>query len=219
VQIVGVVKDARQTAAREIQELYAPPAPEIFVPLQQHAAATLDLGLLIRTVSDPAAASDAVRRQVRSIDSGQPVYDVETLQQLAEDTLGPARLALVLLSIFAGMALLIASVGLYAIVAYAVSQRSQEIGIRMALGARRWDVLRLMMRQVMSWAVSGLVVGFAASLGLTRLMSRLLFGVRPNDVATLVTVSVVLLGVALLASYLPARRAIQVDPLVALRSE
>jgi len=219
VQIIGVVKDARQVAVREMRDLYLPPSPEIFVPLYQHAGATLDLGLLVRTASDPTTATDPVRRQVRAIDAGQPVYDVQTLQELTDNALGPARLALVLLGIFAGIALLIASVGLYAIVAYAVSQRRQEIGIRMALGARREDVLRLMIRQGMIWAGSGLALGLVASLALTRLMSALLYGVRPNDAATFFAVSIVLVSVALLASYVPARKAAEVDPMVALRAE
>jgi putative ABC transport system permease protein len=141
------------------------------------------------------------------------------LQQLTDVALGPSRLALVLLAVFGAMALLIASVGLYAIVAYSVTQRTQEIGIRMAMGAGREDVLHLMVREGMAWAAAGLGFGLFASFGLTRLMSTLLYGVRPNDVATLAAVSVVLSVVALLASYTPARRATQVDPMVALRHE
>ena len=115
------------------------------------------------------------------------MYDVETLRELTDVAMGPSRLALVLLGIFAGIALLIASVGLYAIVAYAVTQRTQEIGIRMAIGARREDVMHLVLKDGMAWAISGLVFGLVASLGITRLMSTLLYGVRPNDVTTLAT--------------------------------
>jgi putative ABC transport system permease protein len=148
-----------------------------------------------------------------------PVYDIQTLRQLTDDALGPSRLAMVLLAVFAGIALLIASVGLYAVVAYSVTQRTQEIGIRMAMGARREDVLRLVVGEGLAWAGSGLALGLLASFGLTRLMSTLLYGVRPNDIVTFVAVSIALIGVALLASYVPARRAMQVDPIVALRSE
>ena len=219
VQIIGVVKDSRQDASRHLHDLYAAPSPEIYVPFRQHAAANRDMALLLRTTSDPAALTDAVRRQVLGMDAGQPVYDIQTLQQLTDVALGPSRLALVLLAVFAAMALLIASVGLYAIVSYSVTQRTQEIGIRMAMGAAREDVLHLLVREGMAWAAAGLGFGLFASFGLTRLMSTLLYGVRPNDVATLAAVSVVLIGVALLASYIPARRATQVDPMVALRYE
>ena len=218
VQIVGVVKNSRQDASRHLHDLYATPSPEIYVPFRQHAAANRDMALLLRTVSDPGALTDAVRRQVLGIDAGQPVYDIQTLQQLTDDALGPSRLAMVLLAVFAGIALLIASVGLYAVVAYSVTQRTQEIGIRMAMGARREDVLRLVVGEGLAWAGSGLALGLLASFGLTRLMSTLLYGVRPNDIVTFVAVSIALIGVALLASYVPARRAMQVDPMVALRS-
>jgi putative ABC transport system permease protein len=217
--IVGVVKDSRQDASRHLHDLYSAPSPEIYVPFRQHAAANRDMALLLRTASDPGALTEAVRRQVLAIDAGQPVYDIQTLQQLTDDALGPSRLALVLLAVFAGMALLIASVGLYAIVAYSVTQRTQEIGIRMAMGARREDVLYLVVRKGMASALSGLAFGLVASFGLTRLMSTLLYGVRPNDIATLAAVSIALVGVALLATYIPARRAMQVDPIVALRYE
>jgi len=219
VQVVGVVKDSRQDASRHLQDLYAPPSPEIYVPFQQHAVASRNMALLLRTASDPGTMTDAARRQVLSIDSGQPVYDVQTLRELTDVALGPARLALVLLGAFAGVALLIASVGLYALVAYSVAQRTREIGIRMAMGARREDVLHLVVREGMALAGLGLAVGFFASFGLTRLMSTLLYGVRPNDIATLAAVSMVLIGVALLASYIPARRAAKVDPMIALRYE
>lgn len=177
------------------------------------------MALLLRTASAPETLTAAVRKQVLAIDAGQPVYDVQTLQELTDVALGPSRLALVLLSVFASIALVIASVGLYAIVAYSVSQRTQEIGIRMAMGARREDVLRLVVREGMTWAAAGLGFGLLASLGLTRLMSTLLNRVRPNDVATFVVVSIGLAGVALLASYIPARQAARLNPMVALRTE
>jgi putative ABC transport system permease protein len=219
VQVVGVVKDSRQDVSRHLQDLYTTPSPEIYVPFSQHAAASRDMALLLRTATDPGALTDGVRAQVLRIDSGQPVYDVQTLQGLTDVALGPARLALVLLGAFAGIALLIASVGLYALVAYSVAQRTREIGIRMAMGARREDVLHLVVQEGMALALSGLALGLAASLGLTRLMSTLLYGVHPNDSATLAVVSTVLIGIAIVASYIPARRAANVDPIVALRYE
>jgi putative ABC transport system permease protein len=219
VQVVGIVKNSRQDASRNVHDLYASPSPEIYVPFRQRAATNRDMALLLRTASDPGTQTEAARRQVLSIDSSQPVYAVQTLRELANVAVGPARLAVVLLGVFAGIALLIASVGLYAIVAYSVTQRTQEIGIRMAIGARREDVLRLIMRDGAIWAISGLAFGLVASLGFTRLMSTLLYGIRPNDVATLAGVSILLTAVALLSSYIPARQAMQVDPMSALRSE
>lgn len=218
VQIVGVVRDSRQYASRQLHDLYAAP-PEIYAPFRQHAAANRDMAILLRTVPEPALQTDAVRAQVLSLDSGQPIYDVQTLQELTDLALGPSRLALVLLSVFAAIALLVASVGLYAVISYSVSQRTQEIGIRMAIGAQPKEVLGLILREGMAWTCLGLVFGGSASLVLSRLLSSLLYGVRPNDVPTLVAASLVLIGVALSAVYFPARRATKVNPIAALRVE
>jgi putative ABC transport system permease protein len=217
VQIIGVVGNSKQVEWGHLQDLYEAPVPEIYVPFRQHP--NRNMALLLRTGSYAGALTDAVRRQVLNIDSGQPVYDVQTLQQATTQALGPVRLALVLFSAFGGIALMIASVGLYAIVAYSVAQRTQEMGIRMAMGAGRGDILRLVVRQGLTWAGLGLAIGVFVSIGLTRLMSSLLYGVKPNDVRTLVVVSAVLLAVALLASVIPAMRAMKVDPMVALRCE
>ncbi|HTD84652.1 MAG TPA: FtsX-like permease family protein, partial [Gemmatimonadaceae bacterium] len=140
-------------------------------------------------------------------------------QALADNALGPTRLCLVILGVFAGVALLTACVGLYAIASYSVTQRTHEIGIRMALGAKQRDVLRLVAREGMPVIVVGLVAGLLASFGLARLMSSLLYGVPPNDGATLLVVSVILTATGMLAVYVPARRAISVDPMEALRYE
>jgi putative ABC transport system permease protein len=217
VQLVGVVGDSKHIDWGRLEDLNESPQPEIYVPVRQHA--NRDMALLLRSTADPGGLTESVRKQVLSMDSGQPIYDVETLQEAATEAIGPARLALALLSSFGSLALLIASVGLYALVAYSVAQRTQEIGIRMALGARREEILRMVVRQALAWAGSGLALGLVISVGLTRLMSGLLYGVRPNDVATFLEVSAVLLGVALLASAVPAWRAMKVDPMVALRYE
>ncbi|HXW92299.1 MAG TPA: FtsX-like permease family protein, partial [Terriglobales bacterium] len=219
VQIVGVVKDSRQYASRELHDLYAAPPPEIYVPFRQHAAANRDMAIILRTVPEPGTLTDAVRAQVLSIDPGQPIYDVQTLQELTDLALGPSRLALVLLSVFAGIALLVASVGLYAVISYSVTQRMQEMGIRMAIGALPREVLSLILKDGMSWAGVGLGFGFFVSLALSRFMSTLLYGVRPSDSLTLVAASVVLIAVAFFAIYFPARRATKVSPMAALRLE
>ena len=153
------------------------------------------------------------------MDADQPMYDIQTLRALADLVFGPAQLSLLLLGIFAGAALLTACVGLYGIVSYTVTQRTHEIGIRMALGAGRRDVLRVVVIEALLAVAGGLAVGLVASFGLTRVMSSLLYRVGSNDPLTLMVVSAILTVVAVLASYVPARRATKVDPLVALRCE
>jgi putative ABC transport system permease protein len=216
-QIVGVVGNSKYVNWGHLDDLNQASDPEIYVPFQQHA--NRDMALLLRSTSDPGALTQSVRGQVVGMDSSQAIYDVQTLQEATTEALGPARLALALLSSFGSLSLLIASVGLYALVAYSVAQRTQEIGIRMALGARREEILRMVVRQALTWAGSGLVLGLCVSAGLTRLMSGLLYGVRPNDGQTFLEVSGVLLGVAILASVVPAWRAMRVDPILALRYE
>jgi len=219
-QIVGVVRDSRQIGWWQgTRELYNSIPPEIYVPFWQHPEAGREMALLLRTQADPGNLADAVRREVLALDGKQPVYDVQTLQALADNALGPTRLCLVILGVFAGVALLTACVGLYAIASYSVTQRTHEIGIRMALGAKQRDVLRLVAREGMPVIVVGLVAGLLASFGLARLMSSLLYGVPPNDGATLLVVSVILTATGMLAVYVPARRAISVDPMEALRYE
>jgi putative ABC transport system permease protein len=219
VEIVGVVKDARQIASRRVRDLADPASPEIYVPFGQHAEAGRDMALLLRTRPAPALFADPVRRQVLAIDREQPLYEVQTLRELADVAFGPTRLSLLLLAIFASTALLTACVGLYAIVSYSVTQRTHEVGIRMALGARPGDVLRLVTREATPVIAAGLLLGAAASLGVTRLMSSLLYGVPANDGVTLLSVSGILAATAAAAIYVPARRAVKVDPMSALRCD
>jgi putative ABC transport system permease protein len=220
VQIVGVASDSRQiTPFMDLHDLYEAASPEIFVPFLQHPEGGRDMALLVRTSVSPETISGAVRNEVLGIDRQQPVYDVQTLEAMTETAFGPTRLCLVILGIFAGAALLTACVGLYAIVSYSVTQRRHEIGIRMALGAKPTDALRLVVGEGMPVIVAGLLVGLFASLGVTRLMSSLLYGVLPNDVATLLSVGAILTFTAMLAVYIPARRAIGIDPMEALRYE
>ena len=219
-QIIGIVKDVRQIGWWQgMRDLYNPITPEIYVPLWQHPEAGREMALLLRTEVDPGTLTDAVRREVLALDPERPVYEAETLQALADVALGPTRLCLVILGIFAGTALLTACVGLYAIVSYSVAQRTHEIGIRMALGAKQCDVLRLVAGEGAPVISVGLLVGLLVSFGVARLMSSLLYGVPPNDPATLLVVSAILLATAILAVYIPARRAMSVDPMVALRYE
>ena len=177
------------------------------------------MALLLRTETEPGTLTDPIRRQVLAIDADQPVYEVQTLREMTEIAFGPTRLCLVILGIFAGAALVTACVGLYAIVSYSVSQRTHEIGIRMALGAKQRDVLRMVVGEGIPVIAAGLVVGLFAALGMTRLMSSLLYGVPASDGATLLAVSAILTATATLAVYIPARRAIGVDPIEALRYE
>jgi len=175
--------------------------------------------LVVRTTVDPAGMATAARAAVRAVDPDMPVFKVMTMQRVIDDTLVGRRFTAMLLGIFAAVALVLAAVGLYGVIAYAVSQRTHEIGVRMALGARVEDVVRMVVRQGMRLAAIGLLVGAAAALATTRFLASLLFGVGAADPATFVAIPAILALVALLASWLPARRAARVDPMTALRDE
>ena len=178
-----------------------------------------DMYLTFRTSGDPAAMSAAISNTVHALDKDLALYDVRTMQQLVSRSLSMRRFSVLLLVIFAGLALLLAGVGIYGVMAYSVAQRSHEMGIRMALGARAADVRGLVVRQTMQLAFIGVVIGLAAAFALTRVMSSLLFGVTATDPPVFTGISVLLVVVALLASYVPARRATRVDPIVTLRYE
>jgi putative ABC transport system permease protein len=175
--------------------------------------------LVARTTVDPASLAGAIRQNVWAIDKDQPVFDVRTMQQVRSLSVGLQTFSSVMIGIFAGIALLLASIGIYGVMAFVVTQRTQEIGIRMALGARGVDVLKLVLTNGMKLALLGLVIGLAAAWGVTRFFATLLVGVKPTDLLTFSVVSVCLLAAAFLACYLPARRATKVDPLEALRYE
>jgi len=210
-EIVGVVGNVRHKAL-EIEVM-----PEAYFPYKQSPANFMSL--VVRTASDPVSMVPAIRRQVLSVDKDQPVSDVMTMEQRVAKSVASRRFVMLLLGSFSVLALGLAAVGIYGVMAYLVIQRTQEIGVRMALGAQKRDVLRLVVGKGMALAVTGAAIGLVASLVLTRLMRSLLFQVTPTDWFTFVIVSVVLLTVALLACYIPARRATRVDPLVALRYE
>jgi putative ABC transport system permease protein len=161
----------------------------------------------------------AVRGILREQDADLALADIRTMDEVVSQSVAERRLMMVMLAIFAGAALLLAAVGIYGVIAYSVTQRTQEIGIRLALGAQRSDVLRMVVGQAAMLAVAGVVIGALGAAFLTRLMADLLFGVKPFDPLTFAVVAAGLTGVALLASYVPGRRATRVDPVIALRSE
>jgi len=177
------------------------------------------MAILVRTTVDPLSLAGAVRQAVLSIDPNQPISNISTLEKLVNESIAQRRLNMLLMGLFGGLAMLLSAVGIYGLLSHAVTQRTQEMGIRMALGAQVSDVLKLVLRQGMMLALAGEVIGLIAAFALTRLIRGLLFGVTPNDATTFVVVAGVLAIVALLACYLPARRATKVDPLIALRYE
>jgi ABC-type antimicrobial peptide transport system permease subunit len=162
---------------------------------------------------------NAVRAAVHEVDRDMPIARVRTMEELVEGSMGQRRLSTVLLGVFAGIALLLASIGIYGVMSYTVTQRTRELGVRVALGASRQSVLRLVLRQGMTLAVLGVAIGLGGAFGLTRLIAAQLFNVRPTDPATFAVVTAALTGVALVATLAPALRATRVDPIIALREE
>jgi putative ABC transport system permease protein len=210
-EIVGIAGDVKSAGLNAAVE------PAYYVPTTQ--APIGDMTILVRTQGDPTVVVPALRQAVWSIDANQPISDISTMEHIVADSISQPRLNMLLMGSFGALALLLAAVGIYGLLSYAVTQRTQEIGIRLALGAQVTDVLGLVMKQGMSLVLIGEALGLAGAFALSRLIRGLLFGVAPNDLATFVAVSLVLLGVSLLACYLPARRATKVDPLIALRYE
>jgi putative ABC transport system permease protein len=209
-EIVGVVEDVKH-------ELNLPVTPEYYLP---HAQDPWNAMVLVaRTRVEPGSLASALRQQVWAIDKDQPVFDIRTMQEVRSTSVALYSFSSVMLAIFAAVALVLASVGIYGVMAFAVTQRTQEIGIRMALGARALDVLKLVVKHGMKLAVLGIVIGLAGSWAITRFMEKLLVDVQPTDLLTFSVVSVFLLLSAFVACYLPARRATKVDPLQALRHE
>jgi predicted permease len=212
-QVVGVVADAKSNSLRE------PARPRIFAPIFNPVWENTAVSYEIRTAGGAESLGNALRKAVQETNPALPQIEIATMSGLVDRSLGTDRLIAMLSSCFGALALLLASIGLYGVMSYAVARRTNEIGIRMALGARRGNVLGLVLGHGSRLALLGVAIGIVGALGLTRFLSSLLFGVKPADPLTFLIVSLVLAGVALLASYLPARRATKVDPMVALRYE
>ena len=221
IEIVGVVGHVKHfgldtDAKSKIKyQLYLPFAqlPDQLIPV----VATF-MTMMVRTTVDPLSAVTAIRHLV-SDGGDQAIFDVHTMKQIVSDSVAGRRFSMLLLGVFAGLALVLAAVGIYGVISYTVTQRTHEIGIRMALGAERISVLKLVVGDGLRLLLIGVGIGLAAALGVTRLMSSMLYGVRPTDLATFAAVSLLLATVAVLASYIPARRATKVDPMIALRYE
>ena len=210
-EVVGIVGD-EQTGS-----LIDTKSPGVYVTFDQ--SPTNDLNMVLRASLDPRMLTSAIHAAVRAVDKDQAIADLETLEQIKSGTVSSDRMQTMLLAIFAALALLLAAIGIYGVISYSVTQRTHELGIRAALGASRGSLLGMVIRRGMQLTLIGLAIGAAGALALTRLLASLLFGISPRDPVTLIVVAAVLSTVALLACYIPARRAAAVDPLVALRYE
>jgi len=218
--VVGVVSDTKQSS------LSTPAPPMLFVPIAQVPDA-LNLRLkqfvatnfVIRTIGDPMQLAASARQEVQRLDAALPVRNVRPMEEVLSRSIAQERFNVSLLGLFATIGLILAAIGIYGVMSYAVTQRTHEFGLRIALGAQMKDILRLVIGNGMTLALIGVVIGLSGAFALTRLMTSLLFGVTPIDAPTFVTVSILLLAVALVACYIPARRAMKVNPLIALRYE
>jgi putative ABC transport system permease protein len=212
--IVGVVDNVHQRG-------FAKDAPlAIYMPHSQAPVFLLDAAaFVVRTELEPRVLVNNLRREVQGLDKQLPLYDIRTMDQLVSKSVSEPRFNMVLLAVFAGLALALASIGIYGVMSYTVAERTQEIGIRMAMGAQSGDVLKLVLKQGAYLIAFGLAFGLAGAYALTRVLSNFLFGVDANDPATFVGIGLLLGTVALIACYIPARRATKVDPMVLLRYE
>jgi putative ABC transport system permease protein len=211
VTVIGIVRQPH------LYQMHKTDRGQVYLPHAQ--APVLGMTMLARTNGDPAALGPSLRRIVQEIDPLQPVAEIRTLPQVVDDRLSDRRLSMLLLAVFAIVAMLLAAVGIYGLMSYAVSQRTSEIGIRMALGAHAADIRRMVLLRTAALAAAGIVLGGAGAYAASGWLAAQLYGVSATDVVTFATVSAALLLVALVASYVPARRAMKVDPVRALRSE
>ncbi|HXA66651.1 MAG TPA: ABC transporter permease [Bryobacteraceae bacterium] len=212
--IVGMVADVKDLSLRQ------QPGPEMYIPYSQKTyVSLLTMQVALRTKTDPAFMLESARQAIRSIDPGLPIAKVATMTALVDNSMAQPRFAMLVLGSFGALALVLACIGMYGVVSYSVAQRTREIGVRMALGAARRDVFRMVLGQGARLAGLGIVIGLVAALAVTRLMAGFLYGVEAADPLTFAGVSLLLVGIALLACYVPARRATRVDPMIALRYE
>jgi putative ABC transport system permease protein len=209
-EIVGVVKDVRNS------DLWRPEAA-VYVPFQQHPVSSVFLA--VRTAVPPLSVIPAVRDTLTAIDKEQPVNEIRTLSEIVSQTYGAIRFPMMLLWIFAALAVILSAVGIFGVMSYAVSRRTQEMAIRMALGASRGEVLVLVLREGLAVTVLGVALGLTAALALSRVMAGYIYGVTPTDPLTLIGASLLLAAVSMLATYLPAHRATNFNPMKALRYE
>ncbi len=210
-EVIGVVGDVHN------ESLSSRPSPAIYAPMSLMSRAKLDL--FVRTAGDPLVLAGMVRRTIHEVEPEQPIQEMAPLEQVVHDNMASPRFFAIVMGFFGAVALLLAATGVFAVLSYTVRQRTNEIGIRMALGAERQDVLKLVIGQGLKLTFVGVTIGISAALVLTRFLSSLLYGVKPTDPVTFIAAPLVLTAVALLASYIPARRATKVDPMVALRYE
>jgi predicted permease len=209
--VVGVAADVLN------RRLTERPQPILYCPIEQ--SSDLSMALLVRTAGDVPGIGESIAREVRAVDPNLPVYSVRTMNELIDIAVSQRRFLMRVLVVFGGLATALALLGIYGVMAYSVSQRTREIGIRMAIGARQTDIARMVVMRGLALTGAGVLAGAAAALALTRLLSSQLFGVRPSDPLTLLSVLALMIGIAALAAYLPARRAAAVDPVAALRAE
>jgi predicted permease len=209
--VVGIVANARAESLQDAQ------IPELYVNLYQRG--TKHLAIFLRGKMDASAIEGQVRQQVQIVDPTIPVFRAETLEQTVSASLAERRFSMEMVALFAMTALLLAGIGIFGVISYMVSERTHEIGIRVALGAQSRNIVSMVLRQGFGLAITGSAIGLIGALIVSRLMAGLLFGVRPTDPLTFASVAILLLAVALAACYIPARRAVRVDPIIALRSD
>jgi putative ABC transport system permease protein len=211
-EVIGVVKDVRQN------DFIAQPKMQMYFSYRQLKDLAAN-ALVVRTSVEPMSLATSMRNAIWAVDKDQPVANIDTMDHIVSEAIARQRFSMLLLGIFAALALVLAAVGIYGVMSYSVTQRTHEIGVRMALGARRADVLQMTVKQGLKLVGVGMMIGLAAAFLLTRVLASLLFGISATDPITFIGISLVLLGAAILASYVPALRATKVDPIIALRAQ